>query len=52
MGAWLAAVERRRSVKVAVALLVAGKPGQAQFVMQRSLMRQARLAGAVDGGAA
>lgn len=51
MGAWLAAYERRRAVRVAVALLVAGKPGQAQFVMLRSFLRQARIEG-VRGGAA
>lgn len=37
--------ERHVAVRKAIDLLRAGKPGQAQYVLVRSVMRQARIAG-------
>jgi hypothetical protein len=40
--------ERRAVVRRALALIVEGRPGYAEFVLARSVMRQARIAGLGD----
>lgn len=39
------AAERHEATRKAAALIVAGKPGRAQYELARSVVRQARIAG-------